>query len=288
MKIIISTSFFYHSDKSVRVQGLIDFINLLREYGVSDLTLDQLYPQAQMIYFVDFYNTQIDNGGILQFFTNAQFDIGIMGHVLNGLELIGAIENKRLFQKVLETLFHNPSIMTYWRQYGRFQKEVYTLFDEVFNYEFFQLNDSETTSEANELIVDLSYDYLEKIDGLQILPDEDCEEAFTQLLASLPTNNAPTSDENSRHDFVVEAFCEKFALPLSPITMIDYGTDIVGDEEAEKNEQAGIFFYYFTTSEQTDAYYYIVDDGDNMTLFDGTTKTPIGTMTNAELQEWFQ
>jgi Domain of unknown function (DUF4375) len=95
MKTLIRKHLFYHPDKYNRIWGIIEYINELRFGLYTFEEIDEQWPQASQVYYVDYYLSQVNNGGHLQYFLNSNFNPAMNSIVLNGLRDIQAHKNDR-------------------------------------------------------------------------------------------------------------------------------------------------------------------------------------------------
>ena len=267
MQTILKSSQFNHSDKYERIQGVIDYLNDLRSGLFNNEELDREFPQAQEIYNCDLYCCEIDSGGLDQFFTNTGFDPDINNFILNGLKHMKAFKNHALFSKALKMVEQTED------------DSIHDKLDELTEI-FYDLEDSES-------IADLNYAYIESIDGLKVVSDDDYQAELTTILSTISDyeERKTIADElwaknKPRYVKVTEALCHKYALELISLNMIDHGHDIVSDEQADKNEEMGVMFYYFSTDQGN---HYIIDSGELATLIQSEDHHVLGTITNDEL-----
>lgn len=84
-KIVIKDSAFHDVDNYSRIQGVIDFINALQQGMVTDDELDKFFQKAQKVYFVDYFNCELENGGFHQYFLNSAFNKDMNATIMQGL-----------------------------------------------------------------------------------------------------------------------------------------------------------------------------------------------------------
>ena len=108
MKIYISHSQYHHEDKSQRIEGVIEYVNQLIN-GFYEF--DELEPAALEVYSTDYYLSQINNGGHLQFFKNDGLKPETLQDILNGLGNMEANEHKNIFQNALHLFNQLPEAL---------------------------------------------------------------------------------------------------------------------------------------------------------------------------------
>ncbi|MFY9589824.1 DMP19 family protein [Rickettsia endosymbiont of Halotydeus destructor] len=169
MYTLIKSSDFHNEDKYERIQGIIDYINALKEGLYTDEELDQKISQAQQVYFVDYYLSQVENGGLTQYFSNSNFNEKQNNIVLKGLENIKAYRNKEIFFQACQLLSTMDSQLReeylfsgiYAEKEVRQKpiiKEIHAKIEKLTSLIF-------TINEGEESIFDLNFKYIEKIDN---------------------------------------------------------------------------------------------------------------------------
>lgn len=90
------------SDKSVKsidpydiIDSNISFINLLREEGFDG----ELCPDAQISYYVDYYHSQVKNGGFSKFVYNSGWNEELNTLIRDGLQKMHAKEHLAYFNQ---------------------------------------------------------------------------------------------------------------------------------------------------------------------------------------------
>ncbi|MCC8461668.1 MAG: DMP19 family protein [Rickettsia endosymbiont of Ecitomorpha arachnoides] len=242
---LIKYSDFYNEDKYERIQGVIDYVNALRNGLYNQEELDQKIPQAQQVYFVDYYLSQVENGGLTQYFSNSNFNEEQNNIVLKGLENIKAHKNKEIFFQACQLLSDMVSELReeylfsdmYQEEEVRQKpmiKEVHAELEKLTDL-FFEINENE------ESIFDLNFKYIEKIDNLKIVDDNLYDEELEAIL-----DLVPAYDERKTYAFVqwlknmprytkiARRLCSKYNLKLSSVNSLSYGEEFVGEEQVKK------------------------------------------------------
>ena len=78
------------------IQSNIDFINAL---FAGCLKGDEVSQQALLSYHVDYYLTQVNNGGFAQFVRNSGFNRRTIGNIRGGLAAMGATRHATVFEE---------------------------------------------------------------------------------------------------------------------------------------------------------------------------------------------
>lgn len=244
MKVIIRHSEFYSENKYDRIQGIIDYINDLKVGMYRDEELDQQIPQAQEVYFVDYYLCQVENGGIKQYFINSDFNEAQNIFVTKGLKNIGAIKHQEIFQEACDMLLsltkeqREECLSFGWHdQEGVKSKSIISDANrklEELTKAFFEL-------ENKESIIDLNHQYIETIRSLQIVEEDSYNDKISEILSLISDYDERKllaekmwEAERPRYDKVAHEICEQYNLELISINTLDYGEDIVSENEVEK------------------------------------------------------
>jgi len=93
--IIVSTTSMDCSDRTEVVQSNVSFVNALR---AELLTVDELAPDALRSYYVDYFHTQVMNGGFSQFVYNSKWNEKVVGFVRAGLQAMAATRALTAFE----------------------------------------------------------------------------------------------------------------------------------------------------------------------------------------------
>lgn len=205
------------------------------------------------------YFCEMDNGGLNQFFENTGFDPMINQLVLNGLEHMNAPKQRDLFLKVLRVVEETK------------EESVHQKLDDL-TQAFWDLEEAES-------ILDLNYEYIASIPDLHVVDDNQYEAELASILSTVPDyeeRKAQADANKPRHLILAEALCLEYSLDLLAINAMDYGSENVSDEDAEKNEEQGIVYVYITTEQ---GQYYFIDMADKATLVRAEDHELIGSIT---------
>jgi len=93
-KIIVSENSFNNEDPYMLVNSNITVVNLLREEGIE---INNIHDDSMISYYIDYYNTQYENGNFSQFVWNSKWSSEINNRIISGLEKIGAEKQLQLF-----------------------------------------------------------------------------------------------------------------------------------------------------------------------------------------------
>lgn len=93
-------SAYISDDFNVTVDAAVDTLNALRDYGV--FTTCEIPPVLLQAFHVDYYLTQVTNGGHAQFLLNSLDVKGLTQDILGGLENMAALNFRSLFQEIVD------------------------------------------------------------------------------------------------------------------------------------------------------------------------------------------
>lgn len=174
MKTLIKKSDFNDPEKWRRIFGVVNFINeLFSSELFTDNEIDEGWPQAVGVYFVDYYIAQVNNGGHLQFFLNS-VHIAVNDTILKGMREINADKYVEIFKDAITTFEnHREQILSFEETPDRnvFQ-EFAGLFEELDD-AYYQLDDS---------ISDLLYAHVKSINDLHVLEEPQYSIEFGKIL----------------------------------------------------------------------------------------------------------
>ena len=93
--VIISTNSFNSINLYDIIDSNISFINLLREEGFEG----ELCPEAQISYYIDYYHSQVKNGGFSKFVYNSGWNEELNELIRDGLQKMSAKEHLAYFNQ---------------------------------------------------------------------------------------------------------------------------------------------------------------------------------------------
>lgn len=94
-KVIVSENSFNSTDPYDIIDSNISYINLLREEGFEG----EICPEAETSYYIDYYASQVKNGGFSQFVYNSGWNDELNALIRNGLEKMQATEHLAYFNQ---------------------------------------------------------------------------------------------------------------------------------------------------------------------------------------------
>lgn len=294
--ILIKRSEYESTEKDDRIEGIIEYINYLQSGLYTDEELDRFIPMAQMVYFVDYYRCQVNNGGLDQYFENSKFNESQNKIVLDGLTAMGANKNRDLFQKGCKAIAEASSQII--GHYAGLDDSEEINFEELkqvteklnkLTDEFFNLNHNtyKYPDEGEEAIKVLTHKFIDKIDTLKILSDESYENELKNILSRVSNfderlNQAEEKWNQNKPVYykASESICRMYGLELLSVNALDFGEDTgkVTDKESGENHT---LHYHITTDK---GYHYVIDNGGELVLINGETHKSLGSMSKAEIK----
>jgi len=276
MRLYVSRTQFDSLDKYQRIQAVIDYVNQLVN-GLYEY--DELNPQVLEIYFVDYYLSQVENGGHRQFFSNSGFNPSMNLIILNGLSNMGAVHHKEIFEYALNMLVSLPEASREEVLYSPYRESINVSLHSILS--SFDAIDAEF--HLTESLRNFNYEYIDNITDLEIVDDDLLSERMKTLLDSVPDYENRLEmqrqldiENEPRYSKIAKALCEHYEHDLISINAIDHGQDFVSDDEVLENEKNGNYYCYLTTSQGS--HYFIYDDINNTAAFMQENNQHIGTM----------
>ena len=213
--IIVSTESVNHSDEYELVYSNIDCLNRLFQ---AHILADEVSQDAMRSYYVDYYLSQMDNGGFTQFIYNSHWNSEAIRYVLEGLDSIKAVKNLVLFEQSAKVLdgFGIDKIRQYLE--GTYfgtneERDILSGFDD----EFFALK-------KDEDLVHLNYLWLKNHPDLEILNDEEITAHIERIADAIPNieeRRKAAMDAEPRYLKLIKALCNKSGQVLERITTGD-------------------------------------------------------------------
>lgn len=279
MKVYIKKSDFNFTDKYVRIQAVIDYVNLMLD-GLYEF--EEIDDQALELYFVDFYASEVNNGGIAQFMHNSGFNKLFNEKIFAGLTSLGAASMKQIFEKACQKLadlseedlekFLSLDMYEYEKVSDSVLKSVKD--------EFEMLTNEFVAGSKLESLIDLNYEFIAKLKNLCIIEDEQYESKMEELLDAVPDytvrlEKAEKEYEENKPEYlsIIEDVCAEYNLELQSINAFDHGEGKGDEAELQHNIDNNIWYYHITTDQ---GYHFIIMDHEKATLVNGTTKEPVG------------
>lgn len=214
-RIIVSEESYNSEDEYEIIYSNIDYLNsLFQEY----IYLEEVSDDALKSYYVDYYLTQVNNGGFSQFVYNSGWRKDTIRYVREGLNEMGAFENLELFNKsagILDDLGADRIEKYLNSEYFGANKErdILNSFDD----EFYDLQESEA-------LVSLNSRWLKQHDKLEVLNKEQYQERIRTIAHSIPDGNVRAQEAleaEPRYMKLIRALCNKSGHTLERVTAGD-------------------------------------------------------------------
>lgn len=104
---LIDKIYLTETDPSLWVSDNIEHLNT---YFEQHLEPDEIHPAVLYSYYVDYYLSQVQNGGIAQFAYNTQWRSGTLHYVEFGLAEMGATEHLNLLEEIADVILQDIGI----------------------------------------------------------------------------------------------------------------------------------------------------------------------------------
>lgn len=232
----------------------VTFVNALMEEHIRP---DEMAPQAQQSYWVDYFMAQMQNGGFSQFVYNSEWDPFVIDNVVTGLEQMGARQHLDALQAASKKLDElGPEGL-----------------EEYFESDYFGENDErDLLNEANEIIdqacetenlIELNSNWLKSLPNLVAVSQEEMEAEVQRRAAALPDREQRIQealDNAPRFEKIILALCEAQGHTLDRIT--------AGDP-AHEYEGENILAWHFLTDQ---GHHYMLEVNGKGMMFNGDTE----------------
>lgn len=240
------------------VDANVSIVNALFE---SHLTDAEISTEALRSYYVDFYLTQVLEGGFEQFIFTSDLDEDLLGYIREGLSAMGASEHLALFAKGLAAFEALPEAEQDFYLNGAIDDEADDDDDEDFadaevEIEAEEDDDDEADGPFDDLdeeiavqnehtdLTELNGAWLRGLD-LEVLPEEKIDAAVEALSAALPDlaeRQAAAAEEAQAQmpdfELIIRELCDVVGYELQSITL--------GQPDYEYNGNTG-FAWHFST-----------------------------------------
>lgn len=239
--VIVSKEALASDDPFDIVESNINFLNgLLGEC----LRPDEVSQDGMRSYLVDYYLTQVENGGFSQFVYNSGWDPDINRAIGEGLEAMGAERHRKHFEQAAGLLDRiDPDRMEEFLEGEYFgENEVRDALN--------QFDDRFGAIEEEENLLDLNARWLRSLSNLITLDPEEMDAEVERRAAALPDREeriAAAAAAAPRFEKLIVALCEAAGHELDQIT--------AGDPSFEWNGEPLIAWHFLTDK----GHFYLVD-----------------------------
>lgn len=285
MQIIINHSSYNHADHYERIWGIIDFINSLQRGLFTDAELDESFPKAQEVYFVDYFNCEFENGSFHQYFLNSRFNKDMFTIIMRGLENMKAFKQLEIFKQAVcliesmtqkdRELYLSPTQMSYEKDKVLIKPTIKKVHDQIN-----LLADKMFEVLSKDPLEPVCYKYIESFNNLSVVKDDQYAAELSKILALVPNYEERKREADARWEkgqpAIAKDLCKKLGIELKSINVLDFGEDIVSPEIVKENYKKQRWYYHISTDK---GYMYIVDDWNTATLYKGDTHEALGSIT---------
>lgn len=250
--VVVSQESFESDEDYDIIESNISFVNALFD---ANLEAEEIPKDALRSYYVDYYLTQINNGGFSQFVYNSRWTPQIVSLIKEGLEAMGALRHLAHFKKC-EELFLSLG-----------EKGIKRFFSSDFfniNRERDLLNSLDAAfynfSEREDL-VELNHRWLHKRPHLVVMTPVQMKEEVKRRAAAIPDHaerEAEATEADPRHLKLIRALCKEAGHEFSCIT--------AGDPTHMFQEQQILAWHFITDR----GHHYMLDLDEKAMMFSGT------------------
>lgn len=255
--VIVSKDSMASDDPYAVVNSNISFLNALQEEHFRD---EELSQDALRSYFVDFYLSEVENGGFSQFVYNSSWDPDTVRYVREGLSAMGAVQHLALFNKsasIVDRL--GPDVMQEYLASDYFgdnpNRDLLNEFDDAFS----ELLEQEDLGQLNSA-------WLKSLPHLVVMTIDEMEAEIERRAAELPDRDERAAEalaDEPRFMKLIRALCAKAGLELLDVT--------AGDPTHEHAGQPVLAWHFITDQ----GHRYMVEAEGHATMFDGDSDTEL-------------
>ena len=253
--VVVSETSFRSDDPAEIVESNISFLNtLFEEY----FTAEEVSADALRSYYVDYYLSQMENGGFSQFVYNSRWSPLAVELVREGLRAMKAEQHLKVFDEGVRLV----------ERFGRERLETY------FDSEYFGENPDRDelnapsdgffrVSEQEDLLA-LNAAWLRQLPALVVMTTEEMREEVRHRVQSLPDRERRVAEARAnepRYMKLVRALCERAGHELLQVT--------AGDP-TRVHEGAQTLAWHFITDK---GHHHMIEAGGKAIMFRGHSLT---------------
>lgn len=223
----------------------------------------ELSQQALQSYYVDYFYSELNNGGFSQFVYNTGWDESV-DFVTAGFQAIGATRHLELFEdaarQIMEKLGTDRLIEFFESDYfgENDERDFLNAFDEAFY-----------ALEEHEDLIELNSRWLRSLPNLVVLTEEEIDAELQARISALPDHEQRASqalEEGPKFEKIIRAFCDQQNLQLNMITG--------GNPSHEYNAQQVLAWHFLTDQGP----HYMIEVGTTALLFNSETHEKISEL----------
>ena len=174
--VVVSRESFDHPEPGAVVQSNIDVVNALSR---ALFRPDEISRDAWRSYYVDYYLSELRNGGFSQFVYNSEWDERVIALVVEGLACIGANRHLALFKQVESLVASSGAQVTAFLSSDYFGPNAERDRFDAITEQFYEINEVEDLLGRNAR-------WLKSLSNLQVLTRADLQAAIEQRATALP------------------------------------------------------------------------------------------------------
>ena len=255
--VIVSDQSFASDEPYDIIDSNITFVNAL---FAEQLHSEEVAPDALRSYYVDYYLSQVNNGGFSQFVYNSGWSATLVSLVREGLSAMKAEQHLRLFNDgaaIVDRMGSDRLQSFLQSEYFGTNAERDAL--NAPNDRFLEL------SKFEDLIA-LNAARLRSLPGLQVKTINEMQAEVEHRAAALPDR-----EERKRAALESEPRYIKLMRALSQKAGHEFSHATAGDPTRQHDGKAVLAWHFITDK----GHHYMVDADDRAIMFDGTTKKPV-------------
>lgn len=253
--IIVSKDSFDSTEPIDIVQSNIDFLNALFDEYLTD---EEVSINALRSYYVDYYYTQMNNGGFSQFVYNSQWDSELIELIRDGLRAMQARSHLAVLEKGAQLIEHFGES---WLQ-GYFDSE-YSGENEARD-ALNAINDRYTKAEEKEPLLALNAAWLRSHAELVILTKEQMQAEARKRGEALADREQRMAEQlkNEPHSLkLIRLLCAQAGQELEQVTISDPAHIYEGNKTLA---------WHFITNK---GHHYMIESAGKAIMFPGNSKT---------------
>lgn len=250
-KIVINSESYGSKEPGAILQANIFYLNSL--FGMH-VNYDEVPEAALQSYFVDYFDSQISNGGLVQFVLNSGLKPDIFDAISRGFQAMGAVDHQAFFDNLIELLNQQSTeqMQAFFDSPPWTETEVAVRLKEA----------AGVLYDSDEDLTTMNYAWLMRQENIVVLDEcgihsrlQDIEERFP-ILAE---RRATEQEEAPRYAQLIEMLCQQAGHTLVQITMGDPCHVYNGDE---------VLSWFFVTDE---GLFFMVDYDDHAIMVNEET-----------------
>jgi len=255
--VVVSQTSFDSDEPYDILMSNITFLNAqLHEH----LTTEELAGDGLRSYYVDYFMSQILNGGFSQFVYNSGWEPQLITFVREGFSAMKAAMHSALLdqaEQLLEELGEERLQTFYSSDYFGDNPE---------RDELAKLDDKFIALDEQENLIELNANWIRSRPNLIVIPVSEMKEEVEKRAAAIPNRDermAAARKNEGRYLKIIRALCGEADYVLDRVT--------AGDPSYQHNGADSVAWHFLTDK----GHYFMVDTGSEAIMFHGDTEEPL-------------